>query len=149
VVEHLHNPKYVERAKQISQRGAGYLDAGDMPAFPGVFEAASAVAGSVENTVRKIIKGGCRRAYVPIAGLHMPMGIVCVFNGCGVATELLRREDAIAYVDIGAQHGDGVFYPRVAEPDSFFPISMKTDATCFLVRDLLVKQVREVRKGVS
>src|SRR6185312_12726014 len=37
----------------------------------------------------------------------------CVFNDCGVAIELLRKNsglERIAYVDIDAHHGDGVFY---------------------------------------
>jgi len=58
-----------------------------------------------------------RRAFVPIAGLHHAArdraAGFCVFNDCGIAIELLRKQhgfERIAYVDIDAHHGDGVFY---------------------------------------
>ena len=62
------------------------------------------------------MRGECRRAFVPIAGLHHAArdraAGFCVFNDCGVAIELLKRAGLkhIAYVDIDAHHGDGVFY---------------------------------------
>jgi len=61
--------------------------------------------------------GEFRRAFVPIAGLHHAArdhaAGFCVFNDCGVAIELLRSRFGlrrVAYVDIDAHHGDGVFY---------------------------------------
>jgi acetoin utilization protein AcuC len=62
------------------------------------------------------MEGECRRAFVPIAGLHHAArnraAGFCVFNDCGVAIEQLKRAGLkrIAYVDIDAHHGDGVFY---------------------------------------
>ena len=62
------------------------------------------------------MRGECRRAFVPIAGLHHAArdraAGFCVFNDCGVAIEQLKRAGLkrIAYVDIDAHHGDGVFY---------------------------------------
>ena len=54
---------------------------------------------------------------MPIAGLHHAArdraAGFCVFNDCGIAIEILRRKHGlrrIAYVDIDAHHGDGVFY---------------------------------------
>ena len=54
---------------------------------------------------------------MPIAGLHHAArdraAGFCVFNDCGVAIELLRKQSGlarVAYVDIDAHHGDGVFY---------------------------------------
>ena len=44
----------------------------------------------------------------------------CVFNDCGVAVEYLREHFGvrrIAYVDIDAHHGDGVFYAFEDDPD--------------------------------
>ena len=60
------------------------------------------------------MSGACRRAFVPIAGLHHAAreraAGFCVFNDCGVAIELLQRAGLkrVAYVDIDAHHGDGV-----------------------------------------
>jgi acetoin utilization protein AcuC len=62
------------------------------------------------------MRGECRRAFVPIAGLHHAArdraAGFCVFNDCGVAIEQLKRAGLkrVAYVDIDAHHGDGVFY---------------------------------------
>ena len=70
--------------------------------------------------------GECRRAFVPIAGLHHAArdraAGFCVFNDCGVAIELLKRAGLkrIAYVDIDAHHGDGVFYAFEDDPAVIF-----------------------------
>jgi len=67
------------------------------------------------------MQGRCRRAFVPIAGLHHAArnraAGFCVFNDCGVAIEQLKHAglEHIAYVDIDAHHGDGVFYAFEAD----------------------------------
>ena len=46
-----------------------------------------------------------------------------MFNDCGVAIEQLRRRHGVrrvAYVDIDAHHGDGVFYAFESDPDVLF-----------------------------
>jgi acetoin utilization protein AcuC len=112
-----HTPAYVDFVRERSSSGQGYLDAGDTPAFRGMYEAAAYVVGATLNAVDAIMDGRCRRAFVPIAGLHHAgrdhAAGFCVFNDCGVAIELLRRRAGIrriAYVDIDAHHGDGVYY---------------------------------------
>ncbi|HHL45585.1 MAG TPA: acetoin utilization protein AcuC [Gammaproteobacteria bacterium] len=127
VIEYFHTHEYVERVKQLSVRGEGYLDAGDTPAFPGVYEAAATVVGAVTDALRRVMEGSCRRAFVPIAGLHHAhrdrASGFCVFNDCAIAVEFLRREfqiRRIAYVDIDAHHGDGVFYAFEEDPDLIF-----------------------------
>ena len=112
-----HTPAYIEFVRERSANGQGFLDAGDTPAFRGIYEAAAYVVGATLNAVAAIMDGGCRRAFVPIAGLHHAgrdhAAGFCVFNDCGVAIELLRRNRGltrIAYVDIDAHHGDGVYY---------------------------------------
>ncbi|HEY4213840.1 MAG TPA: hypothetical protein VGM84_20370 [Steroidobacteraceae bacterium] len=112
-----HTPAYVDFVRERSLTGQGFLDGGDTPAFRGVFDAASIVVGATLNATDAIMSGGCRRGFVPIAGLHHAgrdrAAGFCVFNDCGVAIELLRKRsglERIAYVDIDAHHGDGVFY---------------------------------------
>src|ERR1700675_3685217 len=65
-----HSPAYLELGRERSQSGCGFLDAGDTPAFRGVYEAAACVVGASLNAVDAIMDGRCRRAFVPIAGLH-------------------------------------------------------------------------------
>src|SRR6202049_2804299 len=111
-----HTPAYVDFVRERSTSGQGFLDAGDTPAFRGVYEAAAYVVGATLNAADAIMDGRCRRAFVPIAGLHHAArdraAGFCVFNDCGVAIELLKRAGLkrVGYVDIDAHHGDGVFY---------------------------------------
>lgn len=116
-IERFHDHDYVERVKAQSVSGGGFLDYGDTPAFPGVYEAAATVVGTTLAALDAIMSGRCRRAFVPIAGLHHARrdraAGFCVFNDCGIAIETLLHQyslSRIAYVDIDAHHGDGVLY---------------------------------------
>ena len=120
-------PDYLDLVAERSVTGEGYLDAGDTPAWRGVYEAAADVVGATLLASEEIMAGRARRAFVPIAGLHhATRGAAagfCVFNDCGVAVEMLRRNHGlkrIAYVDIDAHHGDGVFYGFESDPDLIF-----------------------------
>ncbi|WP_316368423.1 acetoin utilization protein AcuC [Candidatus Thiodiazotropha sp. CDECU1] len=122
-----HSQAYVNRVKVQSESGHGYLDAGDTPAFEGVYEAACAVVGSVLDGMQRILSGSHPKVFVPIAGLHHARrdsaAGFCVFNDAGVLIENLRLKHAIrriAYVDIDAHHGDGVFYAFESDPDLIF-----------------------------
>ncbi len=122
-----HTRDYIDKVRDFSKSGHGYLDGGDTPAFVGMFEAASHVAGSVTDAVDRIMKGKFRRAFSPIAGLHHARRHVaagfCVFNDCGIAIEYLRQQygvKRVAYIDIDAHHGDGVFYSFEDDPDLLF-----------------------------
>jgi len=112
-----HSDEYIEKIKQQSESGNGYLDYGDTPARKGIFEAACTVVGSVLDMVDRVMSGQYRRGFVPIAGLHHGFrdhcSGFCVFNDCAIAIEHLRNKhqlQKILYVDIDAHHGDGVFY---------------------------------------
>lgn len=118
-----HRREYVDLVEARSSDGEGFLDAGDTPALPGIYEAALFVVGSVLDGLERILSGELRRAFVPIAGLHhaRPDGAAgfCVFNDCGIAIETLLRVHGlqrVAYVDIDAHHGDGVFYAYTEDP---------------------------------
>src|ERR1700741_330642 len=121
-----HSPAYLEFVRERSESGYGFLDAGDTPAFRGVYEAAACVVGATLSAMEAIMQGECRRAFVPIAGLHHAAreraAGFCVFNDCGVAIELLKRQGLkrIGYVDIDAHHGDGVFYAFEEDPAVVF-----------------------------
>jgi acetoin utilization protein AcuC len=123
-IEYFHTPAYVERVIGASRAGHGLLDAGDTPAFPGVYEAAANVVGGTLTALSGILEGPIRRAFIPIAGLHHAgrdhAAGFCVFNDCAVAIEAARRRyglTRVAYVDIDAHHGDGVFYGFEDDPD--------------------------------
>lgn len=119
-----HSPEYIDFIAIKSEEGSGFLDGGDTPAFPGVFDIASDVVGTTLAAVDAVMRGDTPRAFVPIAGLHHAgrdhAAGFCVFNDCGVAIEYLRKKHGlkrIAYVDIDAHHGDGVFYAFEQDPE--------------------------------
>jgi len=119
-----HTAEYIERVINQSETGEGFLDYGDTPAFKGVYEAAATVAGTVLAAAEEIINGSHRRCFIPIAGLHHARRDIaagfCVFNDAGILIETLRAIygiKRIAYVDIDAHHGDGVFYAFESDPD--------------------------------
>ncbi len=119
-----HTADYLARVRASSATGHGFLDCGDTPAFPGVWEAARTVVGSGLDALARIMRGDLAKAFVPIAGLHHARrdsaAGFCVFNDPGVLIETLRAEygiQRIAYIDIDAHHGDGVFYAFEADPD--------------------------------
>ena len=127
LIELFHTSDYIEKVRDYSKFGTGYLDGGDTPSFVGMYEAASNVAGSVTDAIDRIMSKQYRRAFSPIAGLHHARRHVaagfCVFNDCGIAIEYLRHQYGIkrvAYIDIDAHHGDGVFYSFEDDPDLLF-----------------------------
>jgi len=126
-LEQFHDPGYIDFVVARSATGEGFLDGGDTPAFKGVFEAACDVVGASLVAAAAVMDGRARRAFVPIAGLHHAgrahAAGFCVFNDIGVVVEALKREyglSRIAYVDIDAHHGDGVFYAFEDDPALVF-----------------------------
>ena len=122
-----HSADYIDFVSQASVEGVGFLDGGDTPAFAGVFDRACDVVGTTLAAVDAVMAGEASQAFVPIAGLHHAgrghAAGFCVFNDCGVAAEYLRDRydlNRIAYVDIDAHHGDGVFYGFEDDPDLIF-----------------------------
>jgi acetoin utilization protein AcuC len=122
-----HTQEYIDKVKHHSLTGDGLLDHGDTPAYKGVFEDASYIVGTVLDAVYRVMTNEMRRAFVPIAGLHhgMPDSAsgFCVFNDVGVAIKVLEDIfglERIAYIDIDAHHGDGIYYPYEADPRVIF-----------------------------
>ncbi|MGH8400121.1 MAG: acetoin utilization protein AcuC, partial [Gammaproteobacteria bacterium] len=122
-----HTREYLDFLVRRCREAEGYLDGGDTPALPGIWDAATQVVGATLNAVAGVMHGDWRRAFVPIAGLHHAgrghAAGFCVLNDIGVAVEYLRREHGlkrIAYVDIDAHHGDGVMYAYESDPTLIF-----------------------------
>jgi len=119
-----HEPEYVQRVEEQSTIGKGYLDCGDTPAYPGIYDAGRFVVGTGLAAINRILKHDWHHAFVPIGGLHHARRAgaagFSVFNDCGIMIEALRRRYGIvrvAYVDIDAHHGDGVYYAFEEDPD--------------------------------
>jgi len=126
-IERFHTSEYIDRVIAQCQLGIGFLDAGDTPAIRGLYESSLAVVGASLFAAEEILSERFKRAFVPIAGLHHARrnsaGGFCVFNDIGVVIETLRQThgiNRIAYVDIDAHHGDGVYYSYERDPDLIF-----------------------------
>jgi acetoin utilization protein AcuC len=128
-----HDREYVELGRAASKHGGVPLDRGDTPAFKGVFEASLYVVGSTLAALHMVMAGKDKagrkieHAFNPIGGLHHARrdtaGGFCVFNDIGIAIIAAREKygiKRIAYVDIDAHHGDGVFYEFEDDPLLFF-----------------------------
>ena len=123
-IERFHTADYVGRVDELSELGAGSIDYGDTPAYPGVYAASAAVVGSALEGLERVMSGEVYRTFQPIGGLHHARrdngAGFCVFNDCGVVIDTLRERYGIkrvAYVDIDVHHGDGLFYPYERDPD--------------------------------
>lgn len=127
LLELFHTPAYVRRLERKTLVGDGYLDSGDTPAFEGVLQASLSVAGTVCHAADQLMAGNCAHAFVPIAGLHHARRTgaagFCAINDCGIVIEHLKLAHGltrIAYIDIDAHHGDGVFYAFEDDPSLVF-----------------------------
>jgi len=119
-----HHDAHVDRVEARSKEGTGYLDQGDTPAFPGVFEAGASVAGTALDGLHRIMAGETKKTFQPIGGMHHSRrdcaAGFCVFNDLGIVIDTLRARygvTRIGYVDIDVHHGDGVYYPYEDDPD--------------------------------
>jgi len=122
-----HSQAYLDKLVAMSKFGVGNLDNGDTPAFSGMYETACYVAGSVLDAIDQLMSERYKRAFIPIAGLHHARrhkaAGFCVINDCGIAIETLFNKfglSRVAYIDIDAHHGDGVFYSFEDDPRLIF-----------------------------
>ncbi len=86
---------------------------GDDPPFPGMHEAAAAVAGGSLAAIEAILRGDVEHALHPGGGLHHAMpdraSGFCIYNDAALAIARARRDDLrVLYVDLDVHHGDGV-----------------------------------------
>jgi acetoin utilization protein AcuC len=126
-ITRFHSQDYVHKVMHAEQNGLKFLDDGDTPVFPGVFEASSRVVGAALDGLARIMHGECSRSFQPIGGLHHAgrdhAAGFCVFNDLGVVIETLRSHydiRRVAYVDIDVHHGDGIFYAYEADAELIF-----------------------------
>lgn len=119
-----HDAAHVSWVELCSRSGTGYVDDEDTPAYPGVFEAAATRVGTALSALEELMAGRVSRSFQPVGGMHHARrhrgAGFCPFNDIGVVIETLRSQYGvrrIAYIDIDAHHGDGVFYSYIDDPD--------------------------------
>ena len=112
-----HTPEYVASVRNSSRLGEGFLDYADTPSFRGVYEASLFTVGNTLNGLELMLEGKLDHFFNPVGGLHHARegraSGFCVFNDAAIAMRRalsLPELKRVAYVDIDAHHGDGVFY---------------------------------------
>lgn len=118
-----HTKEYIERVKEASRRGSGEFGSEDTPAFEGIFEASLYPVGSTLYGLRAILERKVDHFFNPVGGLHHAAPAeargFCVFNDSVIALSKALNEyklRSVAYVDIDAHHGDGVYYEFEPDP---------------------------------
>ena len=61
-----HSADYIDFISKKSAEGIGFLDGGDTPAYPGIFDTASDVVGTTLAAVDAVMNGDTPRAFVPM-----------------------------------------------------------------------------------
>jgi acetoin utilization protein AcuC len=95
---------------------------GDNPPFPGMHEAAAAVAGGSIRAMEAILRGEAAHAFHPGGGLHHAMPSrasgFCIYDDPALAIARARRGGLrVLYVDLDVHHGDGVAAIHADDPD--------------------------------
>jgi len=113
----IHTGRYIETVKLASGdqflAGMAGLGPGDNPIFPGMHEAAAAVAGGSLAAMDRLLDGSETHAFHPGGGLHHAMADrasgFCVYNDPALAIARARQAGLrVLYVDLDVHHGDGV-----------------------------------------
>ncbi|MFQ5594463.1 MAG: acetoin utilization protein AcuC [Anaerolineae bacterium] len=117
-----HTPGYLQLVKEADERGYGFLDYGDTPAYPGVDLRSRLAVGGTLLAARRIADGSISHAFNMAGGLHHARsdraGGFCVFNDIVIAARSLRDEgfERVAIVDIDGHHADGTQALLYEEP---------------------------------
>lgn len=126
-IARFHSEAYIREVANAEAAGRTTLDGGDTPVFPDLYPVSAYVVGAALAGLALVMDGAVKRTLQPIGGLHHAArnhaAGFCVFNDLGVVIETLRQVyqvKRVAYVDIDAHHGDGVFYAFEADPEVIF-----------------------------
>jgi acetoin utilization deacetylase AcuC-like enzyme len=114
VLKWVHTPDYIDRVREASASGSGWLDSQDCAVSEGTFSAAVAAAGLALQASLDMANQRLWRAFVAIrppshhAERDRARGF-CFFNSVALAAEVLVRawNRPVLIVDIDALHGNG------------------------------------------
>ena len=125
----VHSEDYLSYVEARSRDGQGFLDFGDTPAFVGMFEAASLMAGGSLTAAEIVATGKDRIAFNIGGGFHHAgrsrAAGFCIFNDVALAIKHLLDVlgvERVLHIDVDVHHGDGtqeILYeePRVLKVD--------------------------------
>ena len=110
----IHDPAYIERVREASVAGSGWLDSQDCGVSSGTFDASVAAAGLAMQAALDLVNRRVKRAFIVgrppshHAGRDHASGY-CFFNSVALAAEVVVRSwnRPVVIADFGALHGDG------------------------------------------
>jgi acetoin utilization deacetylase AcuC-like enzyme len=114
VLKWIHDADYIERFREASKEGHGWLDTHDCRLSKGTFEAALAAAGLAMNAAFDLVNRRLDRAFVVIrppshhAERTSAKGY-CFFNSVALAAEVVVGSlgEPVLIADFDAHHGNG------------------------------------------
>ncbi len=122
----VHSARYIDVVRRLSidpygPPEAGLGQGGDDPPFPGMHEAAAAVAGGSIAALEAILRGDAEHAFHPGGGLHHAMTArasgFCIYDDPALAIARARQAGRrVLYLDFDVHHGDGVQAIHAADP---------------------------------
>lgn len=119
----VHSKEHVSLVRKLSESGVGLLDAGDTPAFKGMFEAASLWGGGSCVAAELVAQNTVEHAFNIGGGLHHAgrdrSAGFCIFNDVAMAARHLLdvfEFERIFMLDIDAHHGNGTQEILYEEP---------------------------------
>lgn len=128
----LHRADYIQAVRQLSaeeplpqwysQAQQYGLQTEDTPCFPGMHDAAAAIAGGSVHAADAIMQGKTRHAFHMAGGLHHAFpdrgAGFCVYNDAAIAIAWLRQryQARVLYIDTDVHHGDGVQWAFYTDP---------------------------------
>jgi acetoin utilization deacetylase AcuC-like enzyme len=124
----VHSPDYIERVKNESRSGQGYVDSPDSPAGRDSFEVAQMAAGAPLAAIDEVMTGRVRNAFCAVRppGHHAlknrAMGF-CLFNNVAIAARYLQQKYRLArvlIVDWDVHHGNGTQAMFYDDPSVFY-----------------------------
>ncbi len=122
VLKWVHDQSHIERVREVSKCGTGWLDSHDCAVSAGTYQAAVSAAGLALQASLDLVNGRLVRAFVVTrppshhAERDRARGY-CFFNAVALAAEVVVRswDTPVLVVDFDAFHGNGTqqhFYER-------------------------------------
>lgn len=119
----VHAREYVEAVKRGEANLRYGLGTDDVPAVPGMHEAAARIVGATLVAAEQVMSGAARRAFSMAGGLHHAHRVqasgFCIYNDLAVAIRYMQQQYGarVLYIDYDAHHGDGVQWIFYGDPE--------------------------------
>ena len=119
----VHAHEYITAVKRGEPNLRYGLGTDDVPAVPGMHDAAAHIVGATLVAAEQVMSGKVTRAFNISGGLHHAHGVqasgFCIYNDLAVAIKYVQQQFGarVMYIDYDAHHGDGVQWIFYNDPE--------------------------------